>query len=159
MLCANAWQQAALSHVDDGGKWISVCDEAWAVLRYGSVARGMQESYKLARSYGVQNILVVHRLSDLRSTGAEGSETRALTEGLLEDSETRVLLNQPPGEIDTAVRLLGLTDAEAALLPQLPKGRALWKIGGRSFLVDHRLSADEWPIIDTDQRMNLGGRP
>lgn len=158
MLCANAWQQAALSHVDDYGKWISVCDEAWAVLRHGSVARGMQESYKLARSYGVQNILVIHRLSDLRSTGAEGSETRALTEGLLEDTETRVLLNQPPGEIDTAVRLLGLTDAEAALLPQLPKGRALWKISGRSFLVDHRLSADEWPIIDTDQHMNVGKR-
>jgi len=154
MLCANAWQQAAVSR-SDGGKWISVSEEAWATLRYTSVARAMQESYKLARSYGVQNIIVVHRLSDLEATGAAGSETRTLAQGLLEDTETRIILNQPPGEIPTAVRLLGLTEAEAALLPTLPRARALWKIADRSFLVDHRLSRDEWPIIDTDARMNV----
>lgn len=155
MLCANAWQQAAVSR-SDSGTWISVSEEAWATLRYTSVARGMQESYKLARSYGVQNIIVLHRLSDLESTGAAGSETRTLAQGLLEDTETRIVLNQPPGEIETAVRLLGLTDAEAALLPTLPRGRALWKVADRSFLVDHRLSQAEWPIIDTDARMNVG---
>ncbi|MPZ89193.1 MAG: ATP-binding protein [Nitriliruptorales bacterium] len=155
MLCANAWQQAAVSR-SDSSKWISVSEEAWATLRYTSVARGMQESYKLARSYGVQNIIVLHRLSDLEATGAAGSETRTLARGLLEDTETRIILNQPPGEISTAVRLLGLTDAEAALLPGLPRGRALWKIAGRSFLVDHRLSQSEWPIIDTDAGMNVG---
>ncbi len=157
MLCANAWQQAAVSR-SDGGKWIVVSEEAWATLRYTSVARAMQESYKLARSYGVQNIIVLHRLSDLEATGAAGSETRTLAQGLLEDTETRVILNQPPGEVTSAIRLLGLTDAEAALLPTLPRARALWKIADRSFLVDHRLSRDEWPIIDTDARMSIGAR-
>lgn len=155
MLCANAWQQAAVSR-SDGGKWICVSEEAWAILRYGSVARALQESYKLARAYGVQNIIVMHRLSDLEATGAAGSETRALAQGLLEDTETRIILNQPPGEVEAATRLLGLTDAEAALLPGLPRARALWKIAERSFLVDHRLGPDEWPVIDTDAGMHVG---
>jgi hypothetical protein len=30
---------------------------------------------------------------------------------------------------------------------------ALWKVGGRSFLVQHRLSAFETGLIDTDGRM------
>jgi hypothetical protein len=106
MLCANAWQQAAVSR-SDGGKWIAVSEEAWATLRYNSVARAMQESFKLARSYGVQHVIVMHRLSDLEAAGAAGSETRTLAQGLLEDTETRIILNQPPGEIATAVRLLG----------------------------------------------------
>jgi hypothetical protein len=158
MLCANAWQQAAVSR-SDGGKWIAVSEEAWATLRYNSVARAMQESFKLARSYGVQHVIVMHRLSDLEAAGAAGSETRTLAQGLLEDTETRIILNQPPGEIATAVRLLGLTEAEAALLPTLPRARGLWKIADRSFLVDHRLSPEEWDIIDTDARMAVEAPP
>ena len=32
-------------------------------------------------------------------------------------------------------------------------GVALWKVGARSFLVQHRLSDIEAPMVDTDQRM------
>ena len=35
------------------------------------------------------------------------------------------------------------TDTEAELLPSLRRGWALWKVGQRSFLVQHRLSAFE----------------
>jgi hypothetical protein len=31
---------------------------------------------------------------------------------------------------------------------------ALWKVGRRSFLVEHRLAPDESVITDTDQAMN-----
>jgi hypothetical protein len=49
--------------------------------------------------------------------------------------------------------LLGLTETEAALVTQLRRGVALWKVGQRSFLVEHRLSAEEEHIIDTDAAM------
>jgi hypothetical protein len=39
------------------------------------------------------------------------------------------------------------------LLPQLPRGVALWKVGSRSFLVEHRVGRHERSLIDTDAAM------
>ena len=152
MACATAWLQAALAR-RDGRHRIVVVDEAWAILSSPGIARWLRQSFKLSRSYGVQNVAVVHRLSDLSATGARGSHTVALAEGLLEDTETRVVLNQPHGQLERATTLLGLSDVEAAELPHLPRGRALWKVGSRSFLVDHLVSAAERALIDTDAAM------
>jgi hypothetical protein len=52
---------------------------------------------------------------------------------------------------------LSLSGTETELLPQLRRGVALWKVGQRSFLVQHRLSAAERQIADTDAAMI--GRP
>jgi hypothetical protein len=98
-------------------------------------------------------VLVMHRLSDLASAGAAGSHQSRLTEGLLSDAETRVVYGQPPSEVDSARELLGLSDTEARILPNLPRGQALWKVGTRSFLVEHRLSPTEAALVDTDERM------
>ena len=40
-------------------------------------------------------------------------------------------------QISATASSLGLTDVEASLLPGLPVGRGLWKVGRRSFVVDH----------------------
>jgi hypothetical protein len=96
---------------------------------------------------------VLHRLSDLRAAGTEGSRELRLAEGLLADAETKVVYAQPPDQLPEARELLGLTDTEAELLPHLRRGWALWKIGQRAFLVQHRLSSLERAIVDTDARM------
>jgi hypothetical protein len=71
-----------------------------------------------------------------------------------------VVYGQPPGEVESAGSLLGLTSTEADLLPQLGRGVALWKVGQRSFLVEHHLAATERPLVDTDATMaGPGGRP
>lgn len=67
---------------------------------------------------------VVHRLSDLKAAGQEGSEQQRLAEGLLADAETRVVFGQVPGEAERAGELLGLSRNEQALLCQLPRGVA-----------------------------------
>jgi hypothetical protein len=95
----------------------------------------------------------MHRLSDLASADAAGSHQVRLAEGLLADTETRVIYGQPASEVEHARELLGLSDTEAKLLPQLPRGEALWKVGNHSFLVEHRLSAVETALVDTDARM------
>lgn len=130
-----------------------VVDEAWAILSNLAVARWLQSSWKLSRSLGVANIAVVHRLSDLCAAGAAGSEQVSLATGLLADSETRVVYAQPAGEIDRCRELLGVTATEGELLPRLRRGVALWKVGPRSFLVEHRFGEAERRIIDTDTRM------
>jgi hypothetical protein len=155
MTCATAWLQAALQH-DDGVRRLVVIDESWAVLANLAIARWLQAGFKLARAFGAANVAVVHRLSDLWAVGAEGSEQQRLAQGLLADSETRVIFGQPPSEVESASELLGLTTTEAELLPRLPRGVALWKVGQRSFLVEHRLGRREARLVDTDARMGAG---
>jgi hypothetical protein len=130
-----------------------VVDEAWAVLSNLQTARWLQSSFKLSRQFGVANVAVVHRLSDLKATGASGSEQRELAKGLLADAETRVIYAQSTSEMSMGRDLLNLTDVEAELLPRLGPGIALWKVGTRSFLVEHRLGEHERALVDTDARM------
>jgi len=104
----------------------------------------------------VSNVAVLHRVSDLSAAGSAGSEQVGLAQGLLADSETRVVYGQPPGEVEHAAALLGLSRTEADLVPQLRRGVALWKVGGRSFLVQHLLSEHEAAIVDTDAAMDAG---
>src|ERR1700691_6237215 len=157
MACATAWLQATLARESSaagrGRQTFVVIDEAWALLSNLGVARWLQSSWKLSRAFGVSNVAVLHRVSDLCSVGASDSEQVALAQGLLSDSETRVVYAQSPGELEAAAELLSLSATEADLLPQLRRGIALWKVGQRSFLVQHRLSATERSIVDTDGAM------
>ena len=155
MTCATAWLQAAFSS-GDGVRRIVVVDEAWAVLSDLAIARWLRASAKLSRAHGVATWVVVHRLSDLTAAGDAGSEQVRLARGLLADVETRIVYGQPPSEVESAQDLLGLSDTEAELLPRLPRGVALWKVGTRSLLVEHRLGAAERAIVDTDARMTAG---
>ena len=153
MLCATAWLHASLQQPGTDRRTIVVIDEAWAILRHLEIARWLQASWKLSRQYGVANVAVLHRLSDLEAAGAQHSEQVALAHGLLADSETRVIYGQSPAETDRARQLLGLTDVEADLLPELGRGVALWRVANRAFLVHHQLGPAEKPIVDTDARM------
>jgi hypothetical protein len=157
MACATAWLQAHLARTASapggGIQTIVVIDEAWALMSNLGVARWLQSSWKLSRAFGVSNVAVLHRVSDLRSVGASDSEQVALAQGLLADSETRVVYAQAPGELAAAAELLSLSSTETELLPQLRRGVALWKVGQRSFLVQHRLSAVERRMVDTDGAM------
>lgn len=157
MMCATAWLQARLVR-HDGVHRLVVVDEAWAIIHDLAIARWLQAGFKLSRAFGVANLAVVHRLSDLRAAGAEGSEQQRLAEGLLADAETRVVFGQPPSEVAEAEGLLGLTTTEAELLPHLRRGMALWKVGMRSFLVEHRLGPAEAALVDTDSAMRIDAR-
>jgi hypothetical protein len=152
MVCATAWLQRQLLR-KDGIKRILVIDEAWLVLRELSIARWLQASWKLAREFGVQGILVAHRASDLSAAGGPRSEQMQLGRGLLSDSETRVIYGQPPNELGQAREAFQLTAVESELVSRLQRGVALWKVGQRSFLVEHRVGGAERAIVDTDAQM------
>jgi hypothetical protein len=159
MACTAAWLQGSWAR-NDGVRRIVVLDEAWVVLRHLAIARWLRESWKLARQYGVQNIAVMHRLSDLTAAGDAGSEQVQLAKGLLEDSETRVIYRQSPGEVEQARELLGLTQTECDQIPTLERGEALWRVGRRSFIVQHRIeSSIEREIVDTDANMDPRSAP
>ncbi len=152
MVCAGTWLQRAISAPRDRRQLLLV-DEAWALLGSAATTRWLQSVSKLARSHGVQLIVVVHRLSDLHGQADSGTATREQAGGLLADAETRVVYGQAPGERNLAGRLLDLSDVETELVTRLPPHRALWRVGGCTAVVDHVLSAGEASLVDTDARM------
>ena len=156
--CAAAAVQGA---VESGGdsRTILVVDEAWAVLANIGAARYLQASWKLARARGLANLAVLHRVSDLTAVGGAGSAVTRLAEGLVADSETIVCYAQPASELGAAAAVLGLSDEEARVVGGLGRGVALWKVGGRSFLVEHRLARAERELVDTDARLVAGTVP
>ena len=53
-----------------------------------------------------------------------------------------------------AADLLGLTTAERGVVGHLVRGRALWKVGAHTAVVEHHLaSGAETAMCDTDQSM------
>ena len=97
--------------------------------------------------------MVVHRISDLDAVGDAGSEARGLAQGLLGDTGTRVIYNQPADEAAKAAAVLGFSGTETAQLPELAKGEGLWKVGERSFVVRHLCTPGELEVFDTNARM------
>ena len=155
MIAATAWLQAVLAR-PDGPPRIQVLDEAWSLLASERTTRYLQACWKLCRSYGVANMAIVHRLSDLRSQADDGTSTSKVSMGLLADTQTRVLFRQSTDQVRDATELLGLTVTEAELLPRLAKGRALWKVAGHTSVVAHVIGPSERGFCDSDARM-VGG--
>jgi hypothetical protein len=154
MVCVASWVQRLLQRdADMQRRSILILEEAWSCLANVEVARWMRSLQKLSRQYGVQVVMVLHRFSDLAATGATGSEVVAITRGLLSDTETHVVHGMARTEVEATRVLLGLTDTEAEVIAELPRGRALWRVRDRSTVVDLRLSGLEQWICDTDSRM------
>ncbi|MER7701642.1 ATP-binding protein [Kitasatospora sp. NPDC097605] len=152
MTCASAWMEAALSDPGGGRRWV-VYDEAWRLMRHLPLLERMQQQWKLSRGLGIANLLVIHRLSDLLSAGDAGSRGRVLAEGLLTDCATRIIYRQEPDQLAATASLLGLTGVETQAIAALTRGRGLYKIAGRSFVVQHLLHPAERGLYDTDSRM------
>jgi hypothetical protein len=154
MIATTAWLQAVLAR-PDGPRRLQVLDEAWSLLGSERTTRYLQACWKLCRAYGVANVAIVHRLSDLRAQADDGTTSSKLSMGLLADTQTRVLFRQSTDQVREAKDLLGLTATEATLLPRLAKGRALWKVGDHTAVVAHVIGASERWFCDTDARMTV----
>jgi type IV secretory pathway VirB4 component len=157
--CVAAWLKGVWAN-GDGLRRIVVQEEAWHLLRSPAFAELQQQNFKLARQYGVQNVVVAHHLGDLHAAGDAGSRTAELARGLLADAATRVLYHLDEGELHATAPLLGLNRAHTQVIPKLPRGAGLWLVGGRAHLVHHHLapppSPESW-IVDTDQAMRAPG--
>lgn len=153
-MTTNAWlsaQMASLQH--QGRRGILVEDEVWATTGTERAAKALQARLKLCRLYGIWNILVTHRLSDLRSQADDGTSASKVAAGLVADVQTKVVFRQATDELDDARRLLRLNDQTLELLPRLTKGRALWMVAGRNAVVHHVLGEHETVLTDTDSAM------
>jgi hypothetical protein len=152
MTCAQSWLEAELTRPNAPTR-VCLYDEFVLVSRHLGLMRRMREQLKLARALGTANILAFHRFTDLSASGSADSEQVRIARGLIEDTGVRVSYRQAPGSLEAAREFLGTTDVETNLLLHLRRGVGLWKVGLRSYVVKHQLSAIERRMVDTDSRM------
>jgi hypothetical protein len=152
MTCASAWMESALLDPAGGQRWM-VYDEAWRLMSHPALLRRMDAQWRLARHFGLANMLIFHKLSDLDTVGDLGSANRALATSLLANAETRVIYRQESDQLGITAQTLGLTGTEQKLLPTLSTGQGLWRIKDRSFVVQHQMHPGELSLFDTTTRM------
>lgn len=152
MTCSSAWMESALADPAGGQRWV-IYDEAWRLMAYPALLRRMDAQWRLARHFGIANMLVFHKLSDLDNVGDSGSAMRALASSLLANAETRIVYRQEPDQLGSTATALGLSGTEQKLLPALGLGQGLWRVKDRSFVVQHQLHPAELVAFDTTARM------
>ncbi len=157
MACATAWIGALLARTAERPgreRLINVADESWKIVQHKGLGEWFQANFKLARQFGVMNLVVLHKLADLQAAGDAGSRAARIAEGLIADASTRIVYHQDESQIPLTRSLLGLSRSEAELISMLSPGQALWRVGMRSFVVQHHRSRIESRLTDTDTGMN-----
>src|SRR5207245_136339 len=138
MACATAWMSALLARMAERPgreRLINVADESWKIVQHTGLGEWFQSNFKLARQFGVMNLVVLHKLADLHGAGDAGSRASRIAEGLIADASTRIVYHQDESQVPLTRMLLGLSESEAELIAMLSPGQALWRIGARSFVV------------------------
>lgn len=154
MTCASAWMESALMDPAGGKRWV-VYDEARRVMAHPALLRRMDDHWRLARHYGIANLLIFHKLSDLDNIADAGTAAHALAASLLANAETRIVYRQESDQLGPTAAALALSRTEQQLLPALGVGQGLWRIRDRSYAVQHQLHPDEHALFDTTARMEI----
>ncbi|MGI8864938.1 MAG: helicase HerA domain-containing protein [Solirubrobacteraceae bacterium] len=158
MACATAWMSALLARMAERPgreRLINVADESWKIVQHTGLGEWFQSNFKLARQFGVMNLVVLHKLADLHAAGDAGSRAARIAEGLIADASTRIVYHQDESQVPLTRQLLGLSETEAQLLSLLSAGQALWRVGSRSFVVQHYRSRMEAAFTNTDTGMRI----
>jgi type IV secretory pathway VirB4 component len=161
MACATAWMSALLARMAERPgreRLINVADESWKIVQHTGLGEWFQSNFKLARQFGVMNLVVMHKLADLQAAGDAGSRAARIAEGLIADASTRIVYHQDESQVALTASLLGLSESEAHLIALLSPGQALWRVGQRSFVVAHARSALEAAMTNTDTGMRASTR-
>lgn len=150
--CTGAWTEAMITTADSG-KRIVVYEEGWDNISSEADLQRMVDSWKLARAYGIFNILILHKLADLEMSGDQGSRMEAMAKSLLADADVKVIYRQDSSALAVTMTELDLSDRERSVLKNLDKGVGLWRLGQASFQVQNELSPDELRLFNTDQKL------
>lgn len=150
--CCGTWIEAMVTN-PDAGQRVVVYEEGWDSVTNRADLQRMVENWKLARDYGIFNILIMHKVTDLNMAGDSGSQMAAMAQSLLADADIKVIYRQDPAALRATTSQLELNDKERAQLPVLQKGTGLWRIGQKTFRVRNTRTTPEAELFDTDQKL------
>jgi len=151
LVCAGAWLAQVVAARDR--QRIIVVDECWKAIRDAGFVAWGEETQKLSRAYGVQFVTIVQRISDLASQADDGTATAKRAQGFVSEAETKVTFNQSGSEARASADVMDWTESETLLVPKLPRGRALWRVGEHGAIVQTVLSERDVAMCDSNQAM------
>jgi hypothetical protein len=151
LVCAGAWLAQVVARKDR--QRIIVVDECWKAIRDAGFVAWGEETQKLSRGYGVQFVTIVQRISDLASQADDGTATAKRAQGFVTEAETKVTFNLSGGEARASRDVMDWTESETELVPKLPRGRALWRVGEHGAIVQTILSPRDIAMCDSNQAM------
>jgi type IV secretory pathway VirB4 component len=151
LVCAGAWLAQVVAAKDR--QRIIVVDECWKAIRDAGFVAWGEETQKLSRAYGVQFVTIVQRISDLASQADDGTATSKRAKGFVTEAETKVTFNLSGAEARESRDAMDWTESETLLVPKLPRGRALWRVGDHGAIVQTILSARDLAMCDSNQAM------
>ena len=151
LVCAGAWLAQVVARKDR--QRIIVVDECWKAIRDAGFVAWGEETQKLSRGYGVQFVTIVQRISDLASQADDGTATAKRAQGFVTEAETKVTFNLSGGEAKASRDVMDWTESETLLVPRLPRGRALWRVGEHGAIVQTILSPRDMAMCDSNQAM------
>ncbi len=151
LVCAGAWLAQVVAAKDR--QRIIVVDECWKAIRDAGFVAWGEETQKLSRAYGVQFVTIVQRVSDLAAQADDGTATAKRAQGFVTEAETKVTFALSGGEARASRDVMDWTESEALLVPRLPRGRALWRVGEHGAIVQTILSPRDLAMCDSNQAM------
>ena len=134
-------------------KTILLVDESYRILSVPGMGDWLQHNFKVSRKIGQQNIAIVHRPSDLSTSGDDGSRLAKVAEGLVQDCQTFALFYLESDALDDTAELLSLTRAEREVVSTLGPWQALWRVGHGRYVVQTVLGGDDEQITNTNRGM------
>jgi len=151
LVCAGAWLAQVAARRDR--QRIIVVDECWKAIRDAGFVAWAEETQKLSRAYGVQFVTIVQRISDLAAQADDGTATAKRAQGFVAEAETKVTFALSGGEARASRDVMDWTESETLLVPRLPRGRALWRVGEHGAIVQTILSPRDLSMCDSNQAM------
>lgn len=149
---ACAWLEAATVFAEEPGDFprrYNIVDDAWLLMGDEHASRYLASFLARSTTHGVANLVITHRLDDLRCASTKERTMARAAQVFVESFGTRVLFRDSICEIDPTASALRLAADEAGAVANLSRGQALWHVGGApGFFVRHELGPDEWALCD-----------
>ena len=160
LACLNSWSRAMTDSRRSGEHTVVVRDEVWRQMRLGvGAVQSLDADLRLSRSDACIQMVVAHKPSDMLSVGDTGSMAANIAKDLMNLCDTKVLLGQDRNVAQELQGLLGLSEMESEDVSgwaRQRRGRAIWRVGERSYRVQTVRGPVEAQLFDTNDSLRGG---
>lgn len=153
--CTTAWTQAVISDPGSRVQRYVVREEGWRDMSSIRALQMYQQWLKLSRHYGIANIVILHKMTDVDAVGEEGSQERNLAYSVVQDIENKFIFRVNQQEQHNLQARLNLPASHVAQARMLRKGEMLAYVGRFAYVVDVFSTSTrfEYELFKTDDAM------
>lgn len=130
---------------------VVIAEEGHQLLSNPGLVSSWDQRLRLTGSLGCSCWMLIHEMQDLEKFASLGSAHLEQMKSIITLSSMKVLFHQSAASLASLQSLLpDLTGEEVRLLPQLPVGHALWRVGAAHARVHTLIGQGAYELINTD---------